>query len=108
MLIQCAAGLEGSPVFKVLGVKLLTRGDNPRTKCWKITVPFKFKEIMEKDELYHAGWTHRKFYNPKVSSKNDSKHPRIDDPIERMAMEQAKAELNIPVQNGVTQNILEG
>ena len=58
---------------------------------------------MEKDELYHAGWTHRKFYNPKVSSKNDSKHPRIDDPIERMAMEQAQAELNITVQNGVTQ-----
>ena len=92
VLIKCAAGLEGSPVLKVLGVQLLTKGDNPRTKCWKITVPFKFKEIMEKDELYHAGWTHRKFYNPKFSPKNDSKHPRMDDPIEKMALEQAQAE----------------
>ena len=98
VLIKCAAGLEGAPVLKVLEVKLLTKGENPRTKCWKITVPFKFKGIMEMDQLYHAGWTHRKFFNPRVSKQNNAKQPRVDDPIEQMAQEELEQSKQQPGQ----------
>ena len=36
----------------VLETELLTLEESPRTNCWRVTVPFKFKTLMEKDELY--------------------------------------------------------
>ena len=56
-------------------VELLTKEDNPRTKCWKVVVPFRFKSIMEKDEVYPAGWKHRAFFG---SRNSKDKKPRID------------------------------
>ena len=48
--------------LQVLEVTCLTNGiDNPRTKSWKVKVPYKDKELMEKNELYPEGWTYRKF-----------------------------------------------
>ena len=43
-------------------------------------VPYKFKELMEKDELYPPGWCHRKFFAPK-QPKNTAKQPRKDSGI---------------------------
>ena len=43
---------------------------------------------MDKDELYHAGWTHRKFFSPRPNKQNSAKHPRVTDPIEQMAQEE--------------------
>jgi hypothetical protein len=85
--VKCAAGLEGAPALTVVDVKLLTKEENPRSKCWKVTVPYKFKEVMEKDELYHSGWTHRKFFGAR-NSQNRQKQPRLDDPIEQDIAEQ--------------------
>ena len=69
---------------------LLTKEENPRSKCWKVRVPYKFKEVMEKDELYHAGWTHRKFFGAR-NSNSKQKQPRLDDPIEQDIAEQVAA-----------------
>ena len=57
-----AANIDISINFKVTKVELLTKEANPRTKCYKVTVPFKHRELMENDELYPAGWRYRKFY----------------------------------------------
>ena len=42
---------------------------------------------MDKDELYHAGWTHRKFFGAR-NGKSNQKQPRLDDPIDRDLEEQ--------------------
>ena len=47
--------------FDVSDVELLTK-EKPRTKCWKVEVPYKHRELMEKDEMYPLGWRHRKFF----------------------------------------------
>ena len=63
-----AAKLPEEPVLEVLEAKCLNnfeRDPNPRSKCWKVIVPYRFKELMESDELYPSGWSHRRFFPPK-------------------------------------------
>ena len=63
-----AAKLPDQPMLEVLEAKCLNnfeRDPNPRSKCWKVTVPYAFKELMENDELYPSGWSHRRFFPPK-------------------------------------------
>ena len=65
---QCANELPDKTDLEILDVKCLTNLDlipNPRTKCWKLTVPYRFKELMSQDELYPAGWSHRPLYPPR-------------------------------------------
>ena len=62
VLKKCAAPLDGGKDLEVLEVELLTLEENPRSKCWRISVPFKFKVLMEKD-IYLPGWKHRKFFS---------------------------------------------
>ena len=63
VISKCAAQL-GKEV-QVLDVKCLTNGfDNPRTKSWKVKVPYKYKWLMERNDLYPEGWTYRKFFAP--------------------------------------------
>ena len=40
---------------------------NPRTLCWKVTVPHREREHMIKDESYPEGWAHRRFFPPRNS-----------------------------------------
>ena len=66
VLIKCAEGVETGTLFSVVEVQqLATHIVDPRTKCWKVVVPYKYKNLMEKDELYPSGWTHRKFFGPR-------------------------------------------
>ena len=44
-------------------------------------VPYKYKQLMEKDELYPSGWTHRKFFGPRKSKENPAKHARMENQI---------------------------
>ena len=59
--------------FVVKDVKCLTRPDieNPRTKCWRVSVPFRFKDYIMSDLAYPVGWSHRPFYPPKQKSKDE-------------------------------------
>ena len=57
ILIRCAAAVEGGQGLVVDEVKLLTKEEDPRTKCWKVVIPYKFKDIMEKDDVYPTGWS---------------------------------------------------
>ena len=81
VLVKCAAELQTE--LQVIEVTCLTYGlDNPRTKSWKVKVPYKYKELMEKNELYPEGWTYRKFFAPRTSSQGTGgaiKKTRTDD-----------------------------
>ena len=39
----------------------LAEEPNPRTKCWKVTVPYIFKDVMAVDTFFPSGWSHRSF-----------------------------------------------
>ena len=89
MLKKCAAHLDGGGNFEVLDVELLTLEENPRSKCWKVTVPFRLKGLMEMDELYPPGWKHRKFYGSRKGKENLAKRGRKEGPtlVENMIQE---------------------
>jgi hypothetical protein len=71
VLETTASKIEHTEGFKVINAECLTKDLNPRTKCWKVSVPYKFRDLMENDELYPAGWRYRKFF----SSRNFRKLP---------------------------------
>ena len=54
--------LEDTAGFTVIKAELLTKDVNPRTKCLKVSVPYKYRVLMENNELYPAGWRYRKFF----------------------------------------------
>ena len=71
ILVECAEsdGARSGPL-EVLEVKCMTNRDkipNPRTLCWKVTVPNREREYMIKDEAYPEGWAHRRFFPPRTS-----------------------------------------
>ena len=76
----------------VLDVECLTKEEEPRTKCWKVVVPFKFKDLMERDELYPEGWRHRKFFGGRKISDQKKKQPRLEDPRLKEAEEELEKE----------------
>ena len=82
VLVKCAAQLTKD--LEVLEVKCLTNGiENPRTKSWKVKVPYKYKELMEMNELYPIGWTYRKFFAPRSVNQGagGAKKSRPDDEL---------------------------
>ena len=96
VLAKCAKGLEPTTDFKVVEVVQLAKQiENPRTKCWKVVVPYKFKQMTENDKMYPPGWCHRKFFAPRQST-NPAKQARKDDGIvqeviqEQLRVEEAK------------------
>ena len=91
VLKDCAKDMPEKPELEILDVRCLTnpeRDPNPRTRCWKVTVPFKYKDFMENDEMYPSGWRYRKFF----AARNIRKKPEgVVDSIEnRVIQEQAK------------------
>ena len=70
VLVKCAEMSEDiTEALVVSEVKCLTKDENPRTKCWKVTVPNKFREYMDKDSAFPRGWSHRKFFQAR-NNKN--------------------------------------
>ena len=71
--VKTSEGNENLSDFAVKDVKCLTRPEieNPRTKCWRVSVPFRFKDYIMSDLAYPVGWSHRPFYPPKQKSKDE-------------------------------------
>ena len=86
--MKCAT--EIGKDLQVLDVKCLTTGmDNPRTRSWKVKVPYKFKELMEKNELYPEGWTYRKFFAPRNANQGaGNKKARQDDELVQQVLQE--------------------
>ena len=71
--IKASEGNEFLADFTVKAAKCLTKPEieNPRTKCWKVSVPFRYKEYIMSDLAYPIGWSHRPWYPPKFKSKEE-------------------------------------
>jgi hypothetical protein len=77
-LNKCAAELQKGPLT-VLKLDLLTTVENPRSKCWRIEVPFKDKELMENSELWPRGWKTRRFFGRIGGERTAEKKMRVND-----------------------------
>ena len=93
VLKDCAKDMPDNVDLEVLDVRCLTnpeRDPNPRTRSWVVRVPFKFKSLMENDEFYPTGWSHRKYFPPR-NQGYQSKRMHLDpnDPVNRMLGQQA-------------------
>ena len=98
VLQKCAAQLTKD--LQVLEVKCLTNGiENPRTKSWKVRVPYKYKELMEKNDLYPEGWTYRKFFAPRNMNQGVGgggyKKPRPDDELIGQVLQEQQQQLGV-------------
>ena len=72
-------------------VELLTKELNPRTKCWKVVDPFRFKGVMEKDEVYPVGWKHRMFFGSRNSRDKKARIDQVDSVEQQVLREQQQA-----------------
>jgi hypothetical protein len=65
--------------FEVKDAKCMTRSEieNPRTKCWRVSVPFKYKEYIMSDLAYPMGWSHRPFYPPKQKTREENEAEQL-------------------------------
>ena len=68
--LQVSEEFKPEEPLEVLEVECLTkpRDDGRRiwVKTWRVQVPNKFKEYMERPEAYPSGWTARKYFPPKA------------------------------------------
>ena len=79
VLEKCSAPLlKDQAILTVHKVECLTKEEDARTRCWKVAVPFRFRDVMESDELYPVGWRHRKFFGGRPKQQ-PSKQPRLED-----------------------------
>ena len=52
-------------------------------------MPYKYKELMEKNELYPEGWTYRKFFAPRNANQGaGNKKPRHDDVLVQQVLQE--------------------
>ena len=83
----CTPPLLNDDILQVEEIELLTQVENPRTKCWRIVVPFKYMSVMENPD----GWRYRKFFGSrKVHEKN--KQPRLEENIVDEVMREVERE----------------
>ena len=63
ILIKSAENINKNIKFDVGPIEILTKDDNPRSKCWKVTVPHHCREMMENPAMFPPGWRTRRFYD---------------------------------------------
>ena len=66
VILQCANEMEGKPgdlKEEDIEAKCMTHVENPRTKCWKITVPNRWRETFRDESFWPMGWSHRPWAN---------------------------------------------
>ena len=75
----------------------MTKEQDPRTRCWRVVVPYRFKELMENSQLYPDGWRFREFIGTFREPAASAKKPRFGNTVVDQVMEeedQEKAEVN--------------
>ena len=86
IILMCATlEVEGKPKevelkLEDINVKCLNNiktDPNPRTKCWQITVPNLWREMMKKDEFYPRGWSHRAFHHNRGGPRSGEQNKRL-------------------------------
>jgi hypothetical protein len=80
VLERCAVPIlqEEGPLI-IESIQCLTKDPDPRTRCWRVVVPHRFKEIMENNLLYPEGWKYREFVGIFRNSPRAAKKIRMTD-----------------------------
>ena len=86
VLVKCGSIVQGDnkpdmelKVDNLKAVCLNSKIENPRTKCWKVTVPHVWREFLKKDDFYPRGWSHRPFHHGVGRKPHEgNKRPRQD------------------------------
>ena len=66
VLKECAAKLPGGDQLEILEVEQVNGHlQHVQTRAWKVTVPFRFRAIMENKETYPVGWEYRAYFAPR-------------------------------------------
>jgi hypothetical protein len=74
-LTMCAAAGQADGMLEIIKVEPIgLQRLNARTRAWKVTVPFSCRSIMDKDDTYPPGWTHRAYFAPRGEGQ---KKPRM-------------------------------
>ena len=102
VLEKCAAPLleqggEGEGSLVIEKVQLLTKEKDPRTKCWRVVVPHRFKALMENSEFYPEGWRYREFVGTFREPSASAKKTRYGDSVVDQVMseeEQGRTEVS--------------
>ena len=93
VLERCAAALlDSGEVLEIEKVQCLTKEQDPRTKCWRVVVPYKFKDLMENSQLYPEGWRFREFVGTFREPGASSKKPRYGNTVVDQVMEEENRE----------------
>ena len=95
VLEKCAVPLleDSSSPLVIESVHCLTKDTDPRTRCWRVVVPPKFKDIMENTMLYPEGWKFREFVGIFRNSRLTKKAKLTDNSI----VDQVMAEVDQPM-----------
>ena len=96
VLERCAVPLlQDEDPLVIESVHSLTKDPDARTRCWRIVVPHKFKDIMENNLLYPEGWKYREFVGIFRNTSKAAKKIRIS---ENTIVDHVMAESEEPVQ----------
>ena len=73
VVLQCAnENSENKLKVEDIEVISVTKVDNPRTRCWKLTVPNMWRETFRDDSFWPMGWSHRPWSNKSLANSRDS------------------------------------
>ena len=93
VLDKCSEPLLTADKLEIEEIELLTQEENPRTKCWRVAVPYRFMSLMENPELYPQGWRSRKFFGSR-KGRDQGKKPRLDVDLVDQVMKELDGEKN--------------
>ena len=73
VVLQCA-NENSVNKLKVDDIEVIsvTKVENPRTRCWKLTVPNMWRETLRDDSFWPMGWSHRPWSNKILTNSRDS------------------------------------
>ena len=74
-------GVDGEESLVIEKVQLLTKEQDPRTRCWRVVVPHRFKALMENSEFYPEGWRYREFVGTFREPSASAKKTRYGDSV---------------------------
>ena len=62
VLERCAVPImQDKGRLVIESIHCLTKDPDPRTRCWRVVVSHRFKDVMENNLLYPEGWKYREF-----------------------------------------------
>ena len=98
VIMQCAKQTNVNDLQEEdMKIDCVTKVENPRTLCWKLTVPNKYRETFRDDSFWPLGWSHRPWGNRgpgniKVTTKKPRTESQVENEIDEVTPEAAVTE----------------